>query len=362
MGAALTSRGRALDPAGAAKLHFVLRFAFGTTAAYIVCEYMDWEPAMLAPILAGVLLASLPVAPPLKVGLVLVIAMMLWAWLAFLLTTWFIHTPYLVFAISGVIMFLAFYGMAQAKAQLPLTLLLVCFAVIPVVTLTHSDPAGILPGVFVRAMALAVIFTWIAYAIWPRPSPKPQDPPFTGVENPAAVAVIATAIVLPVMLIYQLYAITDAIPVLLTTVLLVAKMEEDRTAATGIAKLLGNFLGGFVAVAAFYALQIVPALATLALITFLIGLVFGDEIVAGGKRGGNVLLAYNSTMVIFTLALMKGQSNAGTWGNRVFQFSIATTFAIGMMSLLLPLAQRRGASLVKKNDPPPALDGGPQST
>jgi hypothetical protein len=146
------------------------------------------------------------------------------------------------------------------------------------------------------------------------------------------------------MLVYLLFGLTDAIPVLLTTVLLVAKMEEERGAASGWAKLIGNFLGGFVAVAAYFVLSIAPSLATLALITFLIGIGFGLQIVKGGVRGGNALLAYNATMVIFGLALLKGPSNSGTWSARVVQFAIACIFAIGMMRLLWPLLQRRSAN------------------
>jgi hypothetical protein len=341
MAIALGSRRRALGPLEAARLHFVLRFAFATTAAFTVCEYMGWQPSVLAPILTGVLLANLPGPPPLKVGFALIIVMGLCAWSAFFLTTWFSQTPYLLFGIAGFIMFLAFYGLAQAKAQLPLTLLLITFAVVPVVTLTLSDFAGILPGLFVRGMALAVIFTWIGFAAWPLPSPKSLDPPAPPLENPIAAAAIGTAIVLPVMLVYLLFGLTDAIPVLLTTVLLVAKMEEERGAATGMIKLVGNFLGGFIAVAAYYLLQIAPSFAVLALITFIIGTGFAAEIVKGGARGGAALLAYNATVVIFGLALLKGTSNSGTWGARVVQFGIAYTFAVGMMILLLPLARGR---------------------
>jgi Protein of unknown function (DUF2955) len=340
MAITLTSR-RTLDPVEIARLHFVLRFAFGTTAAFIACEYMGWQPSVLAPILTGVLLANLPMSPPFKVGLVLVVVMALGAWSAFLLTTWFSQTPHLLLGIVGFVMFFAFYGLAQAKGQLPLTLLLICFAVVPVVSLTVSDFAGTLPGLFVRAMALAMIFTWIGFAIWPRASPKSPDPASAPLENPAAAAAISTAIVLPVMSIYLLFGLTDAIPVLLTTVLLVAKMEEERGGATGLAKLLGNFLGGFIAVAAYYLLQIAPSLVTLALITLIIGFAFGNEIVKGGSRGGAALLAYNATMVIFGLALLKGAGNSGTWGARVVQFAIAVAFAVGMMSLLLPLATRK---------------------
>ena len=339
MATAATSHRPATDPVEVARQHFIFRFAFGTTAAFVICEWMGWQPAALAPVLTGVLLANLPVSPPPKVGLVLVLVMGISAWLAFFLTTWLNQAPYVLFVALGFVMLLAFAGLAQGKGQLPLTLLLVCIAVVPVVTLTVSQFAGILAGLFVRAMALAVIFTWIAFAIWPRPSPKNPDPPAPPAESPVVVALIGTMIVLPVMLTYLLPGLTDAMPVLLTTVLLVAKMEEERGAAAGWGKLIGNFLGGFIAVAAYYLLKIAPSLATLTVITFIIGVAFANQIVKGGVRGGNALLAYNATMIIFGLALLKGPANSGTWGARVVQFAIAVTFAVGMMRLLMPLAK-----------------------
>ena len=343
MATALPTDRAATDPAEAASRHFILRFAVATTASLLVCEYMGWQPSALAPVLTGVLLSSLPFSPPFKVGVGLVIMMALSAWLAFFLTTWLSQTPHILFLVIGLIMFLAFAGLAQAKAQLPLTLLLVCMTVVPVMSLTIAQFAGILPSIFVRGMALAVIFTWIAFAIWPLPSPKSPDPPAPPAESPVAAALVGVAIVLPVMLAFLLFGLTDAIPVLLTTVLLVAKMEEERGAVSGVAKLVGNFIGGFVAVAAYYLLQVAPSLVTLGLITFIIGVGFGRQIVKGGVRGGNALLAYNATIVIFGLALLKGPANSGTWGARVVQFGIACIFAVAMMRLLMPLAKRRNA-------------------
>jgi hypothetical protein len=341
MAAVAKPRSAPIDQAEAARLHFVLRFSFGTTAAFIACELMGWQPSALAPVLTGVLLSSLPVSPPPKVGFVLTIVMALSAWFSFFLTTYLSQTPQLLFGIIGLILFLIFAGLAQAKAQLPLTLLLICITVVPVITLTLSEFAGIFPGLLVRSMALAIIFTWIAYAIWPLPSPKSPDPPAAPSEAPAKVALIGTVIVLPLMLVYLLYGWTDAIPVLLTTALIVAKMEEERGAASAEAKLLGNFLAGFIAVAAYYLLAIAPSLATLALITFIIGFGFALQIVKGGVRGGNALIAYNATMVILGLALLKGPANSGTWGARVVQFTIACTFAVGMMRLLWPRERQR---------------------
>ena len=338
---AVPSRGAVMPTANLARMHFLLRFSLGTTAAFTLCEWMGWQPSALAPVLTGVLLANLPVSPPLKVGMSLILVMAIAAWSAFFLTTLLNQTPHLLFGVIALVMFLAFAGLAKAQAQLPLTLLLMCFTVVPVVTLTLSQYAGIFPGLLVRAMALAVLVTWVAYAIWPLPSPKSPDPPAAPLTSPVAAAAIGTAIVLPLMLIYLLFGLTDAIPVLLTTVLLVAKMEEERGAASASAKLMGNFLGGFIAVAAYFALQIAPSLASLGLITFIIGFGFATQIVIGGPRGGNALLAYNATMVIFGLALLKGQDNSGTWGARVVQFAIACTFAVGMMKLLWPRLNRQ---------------------
>ena len=340
MATALTSRRSGVDPAETAKLHFVFRFSFGTTAAFIACEYMGWQPSALAPVLTGVLLANLPASPPPKVGIILTLVMALSAWFAFFLTTALNQVPQLLFGCIGLILFLIFAGLARAKAQLPLTLLLICITVVPVITLTVSQWAGIFPSMLVRSMALASIFMWLAYAIWPLPSPKSPDPPAPPSEAPVASALAGTLIVLPLIFVYLYYGWTDAIPVLLTTALIVAKMEEERSSASAWAKLLGNFLGGFVAVAAYYALSIAPSLASLSLITFIIGFGFANSIVKGGVRGGNALIAYNATMVIFGLALLKGPANSGTWGSRVVQFAIACTFAVGMMTLLWEWTRR----------------------
>jgi len=344
MATASPRRASSIDPAQAARLHFVFRFAFGTTAALVACEALNWQPSALAPVLTGVLLANLPVSPPPKVGIVLVVVMGLAAWSAFFLTTLLSQSPHILFGVLSLILFLAFAGLAQAKAQLPLTFLLMCMTVVPVVTLTMSAYAGLFPAMLVRGMIIAVIFTWVAYALFPLASPKAPDPPLPPLASPVLAAALGTAIVIPLMLVYMLFGLTDAIPVLLTTALTVAKMEQERGAADGWGKLVGNFLGGFVAVAAYYALQIAPSLASLALIFFIIGIAFGREIVKGGVYAANALLAYNATVVIFGLALLKGPASSGTWSARVVQFGIACIFAIGMMSLFWPRLKRRKAS------------------
>ena len=330
-----------LSSAQAVELHFVLRFSVATAAVFVICEWLDWQPSALAPVLTAALLANLPNALTLKAGVVLFAIMAVCAWFAFLMTTYLQQAPQVLFLLVGTMMFVAFHGLAQSKAQLPLTLLLICLAVVPLVTLTIPDLGERLTEALVRAMALAVIATWCAWAIWPRPpAPRPAPPPVQ-VASPIAAAGLATATVLPLVLIYLLFGLTDAIPVLLTTVLIVASMDEQRGKASGWGKLVGQFAGGLTAIAAYFVLQIAPSLTTFALICFIIAFLFAMQIQKGGERGGNALLAFNAAVIVLGLALLKGDANSGTLAARLVQFGIACTFAVGMMVLLWPRLKAR---------------------
>ena len=165
---------------------------------------------------------------------------------------------------------------------MPLTLLLICMAVVPVVTLTVSQYAGILPAMLVRGMALAVIFTWIGFAIWPLPPMKDPDPPLRQAicarrtdGNGHRYAARAD---LSVVRLGRHSGTADDGP---------HSRQDGAGARVGqrLGKLLGNFVEGFVAVAAFYLLKVAPSLASLALITFVIGVGFAQQIAKGSVRG-----------------------------------------------------------------------------
>ena len=341
-----------IEPVDSARLHFILRFAVGTTASFTICEYMGWQPSALAAVLSGIMLAKLPVSPPLKVGVALAMVMAISAWFFFALTVWLHEVPHILFGLIGVILFLAFYVLSQAKAQLPLTLMLICVALMPIITLTHPDQAPRMREVLTQAMIWAVLMAWIMHAFWPKVAKIAPAPPQHAAGAPVATALVGALIVLPVMLVYWLFGLTDAMPVLIQVVLLVAKMEEERSRATAFAKLVSNFLGGFTGLAAYLVLGIAPTLLNFALIVFILSMWFGYQISKGGMRGSNAELGFNATMVIFGIFLLKGDTNAGAWVARLLQFFIGCSFAVGMMALLWPRLERRRAQLLSA-DPLP---------
>jgi hypothetical protein len=153
---------------------------------------------------------------------------------------------------------------------------------------------------------------------------------------------VGTAIILPLMLVYLMFGITDALPVLITTTLLVSSFDPRRGAMQGVAMLIGNFVGGVIAIIAYYVLQVAPSLTMLALITFLISLAFAQRIERGGPAAAVALVTFNQALIILSLAILQDPANSGLWLTRLFQFALAVAFALAVMMLVWGRKQTTG--------------------
>lgn len=322
------------DAGAQARLQTILRFAAGTTGAFVASEAMGWYPTFLAPLLAGVLLANLPVAPPFKVGLVLALVQAAGAYSAYLLTALLHESPIVLFGSIALILLVCFANLARGRGFLPILLILISYASIPIVTMMAPQQAGSLAFAFARGMLVAVITVWLVYAFWPKTQPPTAPTDQTTFASPVAMALTGVAIVLPLMLLYLMYGITDALPVLITTVVLVINFDPKRGAMQGMAMMLGNFVGGLIAIISYALLQVVPSLPGLAVITFLIALAFAVRIERGGPGGAIGLITFNQAIVLFSLSLVPGGASTGLWLTRLVQFGMACLFAVGMMTLL----------------------------
>ena len=307
----------------------------GVTAAFVLCEVMQWTPTFLAPVLTAVLLANLPMRPPLKLGLVLIAAMTASALFAFALSSLLRGTPTILFGMIALSLFLSFLAMVSGGPGLPFMLLLICLSTIPVMVMIAPAQAGAFPVALIRAIAIALGMIWLAYLPWPRTTaPPPKPVASASAATPLARALMSTAVMLPVMLVYLLFGLADVLPVLVTTVLLVINFDVQAGRMQALAMILGNFAGGLFALLLHSVLLTTPSLPFLALILFAVLLPFGQRIAAGGPVAGVALIACNAMLIIFSSAIASGPGSLALWLIRLFQFALAGTFAVGMMHLL----------------------------
>jgi hypothetical protein len=335
----------ACDPTEA-RLHATLRFAVGATAAFVLCEALQWMPSFLGPLLTVALLANLPVRPSLKMSLVLVATMTLAALFAFALASLLRGTPTVLFGTLALIMFIAFHAIASGRPALPFLLLLICLATIPVIVMIAPAQSGAFPKALIRGMAVAVLVIAVVYLPWPlapMASSAPQARP--PAAAPLALALLSTAVVMPLMLVYLLFGLADALPVLITTVLLVITFDVQRGRQQAMAMILGNLVGGVLGLLLHTVLLVAPNLWVLAALLFVALLGFGQRIFAGGPAAPVAVLTCNAMLIILSLSIASGTGSLSLWLTRLFQFVLAGAFAVGMMSLISPRTSAQPATL-----------------
>lgn len=325
-----------------ARMHAVLRFAVAVTAAFCIGEALGWWPSFLAAVLTAVLAASLPVRPtvPMAAGLVVVMAVV--AGLPYLLASLLRGVPVVLFGLVALGMLAGFAALLTGRPRLPAMLLLICLAVIPVVVLTAPSQAAVLPLALVRAMTLALALLLLVHAAWP--ATPARQPPTAATERagePARLAVLATLVMLPILLAYLLLGLVDALPVIVTTVMLVINFEPRQSARHAMALIVGNLAGGLLGWGMHLLLLTTPTLPFLALLMLLAMIGFGQRITADGPGGAVALVACNAALIIFGTALASGPTSVMVWLTRLTQFALAGAFALGMMHLLWHRKARR---------------------
>lgn len=332
-----------LDHAAQASRHAILRFAVAVTLAFVVCEWLQWTPTFMAPALTAALIANLPMRPPLKMVVGLVVVMTFASLVPFVMASLLRGMPIVLFGLVILCMFMAFHSMLVGRPRLPLLLLLICLSIVPVVVMMAPGMADMLPRALIRAVAVAMVLIVAVHAIWPLmpPGAAPVAPPLHA-DSALRVACLSTAVMAPLLLVYLLFGLTDALPVIIATVLLVVNFDPMRSRAHALALVLGNLGGGMLGWMMHVVLLTTPSLPFLAVLLFLVLLGFGQWITRGGANGAVALVACNAALIVLGSAIASGPGSLSVWLIRLSQFAIAGAFAVGMMSLLWHRAGIRG--------------------
>lgn len=319
-----------------AHTHAALRFATAVTFAFVLGEFAQWTPTFLAAVLVSAVLGNLPVRPPPKMGLGLVLVMALAAAYAFVVAVYLRGAPWVMFGVIVLSMLVAFHGMLSGKSRLSGILALLCLTTIPVVTMVSPAHAGALPRGLILGIILAMLMIYGAYAIWPTPPPVRAMPPTPGPgsASPLAIALLSTAAMLPVVLVYLLFGLTDVMPVMIGTLLLVSTFDVTATHKQAALRVLSNLIGGLLGMTIHTLLVTTPSLVFLGLLLFVITLGFGQRIFSSGPAAQPAVVACNGMLIILGSSISAGTGSMSLWLTRVFLFALAGAVSIGLMSLL----------------------------
>ena len=316
----------------------VLRFAFGVTLAFVAGELMKLTVPFLAPVLTCVVLANIPVRPPLKVALGFCLVIGVSAFLGLLLSYAFRGVPQILFGASALIVFLALYALAKGASKLGPLFILVCVTVVPVIGLQSLVAAEGFAVAFASGACFAMFMAWVSWLVFPkamppRAAPKPVPPP---PELALRIALLGTAILTPLMLAYLMLGLYTAIPAMVGTVLIVASLDFQLGRKQAFLNVVANFAGGVSSVIVLVLLAIHPTLATFTLLLLASALLFGWRISHGDPMGQLLIVACNGYLIVFGSSLHSESGTFSVWLTRVGLFFLAGLFTMGMMALLWP--------------------------
>jgi hypothetical protein len=321
-----------------AHTHAVLRFAFGVTLAFVVAELMEWTPPFLSPVLTCVVLANIPMRPPLKVAFGFSLVIGASAFFGLLLSYAFRGAPHILFGLSTLIVFLALHALAKGASKLVPLFVIICTTAIPVVGMSSLVVAEHFAVAFASGACFAIFMAWVSWLLFPKAMPARAAPKAVPLAPEFALrsALLGTAILAPLMLVYLMMGLYTALPVMVGTVMIVATLDFHLGRKQAALRVIANFAGGVSSVIALVLLAIHPTFAAFTLVVLASALLFGLRISRGDPMAQLMTVACNGYLIVFGTALHSDAGTFSVWLTRLNYFFLAGVFTIGMMVLIWP--------------------------
>jgi hypothetical protein len=251
-----------------------LRLAFGTAIGFAVANALSWPASLLTPIMFIQLSVGLRACPTLGSAAAVIAAVAACVGIGWLVTT-VVGIPSLCVLLIAMLLFAAFYVQAGRGGLAPFVLM-VAVSVLPVLALQAAEAATVVAAELIKASIAAFLLVWATWAAFPDPW-MPTPPPSLRAAAPAAsarararVALVNTAVLMPVEIAFLLFDLTNAIVALITTIAIVRTQTHAIRLGMVGGLLQGNVLAGL---AAFGAGSLIMAWPSLPMLFFSVLLV-----------------------------------------------------------------------------------------
>ncbi|WJK12102.1 DUF2955 domain-containing protein [Pseudomonas fluorescens] len=234
-----------------------LRLACGTALCTAASYGLALPLSFLSPVLAVLLLASMPRPLPVKMALVLTLIAAFTTSLGLLLVPLLRYYPVCGVLLIGVGLFLVFtYGLRGGNVLI-MTFLVIGMTMISAAGFASFELAMAVIGALVKGLLLAVIIVGLSHVLFPEPANSPAPPPAPALpaEDVPRVALRATLIVLPTFLLVLIDP-ASYLPIILKAVSLGQQSTTTRTHHAGRELLGSTLLGGLLAVLFWCALSL----------------------------------------------------------------------------------------------------------
>jgi Protein of unknown function (DUF2955) len=325
-----------------------LRLAFGTATGFTVANALGWPAALLTPILFIQLSVGLRECPTLGSAAAVIAAVAACVGIGWLVTT-VVKMPSLCVLLIAMLLFTAFYVQAGRVGGLAPFVLMVAVCVLPVVALQSLETAALVAAELIKASIAAFSLVWATWAAFPDPRVMTPPPslraaaPVASARARARVALVNTAVLMPVEIAFLLFDLTNAIVALITTIAIVRTQTHVVRLGMVGGLLHGNVLAGLAALGAGNLIMAWPSLPMLFLSVLLVALLFADRLtLAAPNRAPTYVVGLTSSIALLDGTLSAFSEGAGEGAyQRLLYVAAAIAYILGALALTEGLRPKR---------------------
>ena len=312
-----------------------IRYAVGSTIAMGIAMGYQWDLSFLVPVLSLSFLANPAMRPGFKQGAVFVAAIGIACYVGLLLGSRLTPYPLVYLPFSALVLFHIFYAQQGGRSPLLITWLLIAVLVVPLLSLQADVLAKFVAAGLVFGAAVTIAVVWLVYFLIPEPEDfdeaapppppaKPIPPPMERFKN----AALSTAVVFPLMMVFFMFDMTGSILILVFVAMLSQQPAFAKSFKVGLPLIIGNAVGGAIAIGFYELLVMVPEFAFLLMLTLLAGLLFGQKVFSGKKQAPLFGMAFSTLLLIIGSVTSSDDAAGSKVYTRVFQIVVAVVYVV----------------------------------
>ncbi|MEW6997709.1 DUF2955 domain-containing protein [Colwelliaceae bacterium BS250] len=311
----------------------IIRFTIGVTIAIAIAFGFNWPLAFIAPVFVTKFLGNRGSKLPFKA----LVAVLLVSTAAFivgiLLTKFLLPFPVVFILMMTLMIFLVSYWGYSGGNEFVITMLLVGFTLVPMLGLLHQEIASIVTVSFLFSCLVALLITMVMHELVPDKQDviTEQKKDKLQIENIATrfqLALLSCIIIMPVVIFFFYLGLSSSILILIFVAILAQKPDLLIGLKGAKALMVGNTLGGIIAIIMYNFLTVAPTYTFLLLVFAFASIYFARLIFSESPLSPLYAMAFTTVIVLIANGTLGDASAGEKFYTRIIQIGCACGYVI----------------------------------
>ncbi|WOH35799.1 DUF2955 domain-containing protein [Thalassotalea fonticola] len=320
----------------------IIRFTVGLTLAIAISFGFNWPLAFITAVFTAKFLGNNSAKLPFKALFGILIVSITAFCAGILVTRFLLPFPIVFILIMTLIIFLVSYWGYSGGNDFVITMLLVGFTLVPMLGLFKQEVASVVTIGFLFSCLMALIITMIMHELIPdKPNTKYQDKEEKqGLKLKSTrfqLALLSTIIIMPAIIFFFFFGLTSSLLILVFIAILAQKPDLLMGMQGSKALIVGNTIGGLVAIAVYKFLLIAPTYTALILLFAVVNIYFAKLIFSDKPLAPLFAMAITTVIILISSGSTGDAGAGGKFYIRILQIGAACGYIIFATYLTAPL-------------------------